>query len=153
MSAPDLNFENDDLDKFEEQLDAALDDTNIKGLNDMIGKAAAFLDDDDRYNASVNPTHISNATSTICRAARRLMLAALPEMPVVENIGNRGTGDVPFGDITFTDGVRVGYGRFDHVFRVFEMETFGAPTATPNHLKAAEAYIMNHYVEAHATTA
>lgn len=154
MTIIDLDFENDDLDEFEEQLMSCLEGATPRQLNDLIDRAAAFLDDEDRFNASTEYTHINNATSTICNAARRLRKAATgPQMPVVENIGNRGTHDIPFGDITFTDGVRVGYGRFDHVFRVFEMETFGAPPATKRHLKAAEAYIMNHYVEAHATTA
>ena len=77
-----IKFNTDDFDKFDKQIDAALDDMNVKGLHDIIGEAAAFLDDDDRYDGNVNPTHISNATATICRAARRLMLAALPSNPV-----------------------------------------------------------------------
>lgn len=154
MTIIDLDFENDDLDEFEEQLMSCLEGATPRQLNDFIDKAAAFLDDDDRYEGNVEPTHINNATSTICNAARLLRKAATaPQTPVVENIGNRGTNDTPFGAITFTDGVRVGYGRFDHVFQVFEMETFGAPPATKLHLKTAEAYIMNHYVEAHTTTA
>jgi hypothetical protein len=155
MFTIDLDFENDDLDQFEETLDAALANAKHqpKTLFELIGAATAFLDAEDRYEGNVDPTHINNATSTVCRAARLLMLAALPSLPVVESVGNRGTGAVPFGDVNFTDGVRVGYGRFDDRFLVFEMETFGAPKATRKHLKAAEAYIMNHYVEALPTTA
>jgi hypothetical protein len=78
MSALDLDFENDDLDQFEDQLALRLERANPKQLNDMIDQAAAFLDDDDRYSGSVEPTHINNATSTICRAARKLRMAALP---------------------------------------------------------------------------
>lgn len=147
-----IKFNTDDFDKFDKQIDAALDDMNVKGLHDIIGEAAAFLDDDDRYDGNVNPTHISNATATICRAARRLMLAALPSNPVVKNIGNRGTEGCPFGDITFTDGARVGYALMPDGFKVFEMETFGAPEATSSHVAAAEAYIMSHYIEASPTT-
>jgi hypothetical protein len=154
MFAIDLDFENDDLDQFEEQLTERLKGATPKQLNDLIDKAAAFLDEEDRYEGNVEPTHINNATSTICNAARLLRKAATgPQMPVVNGVGNRGTNEVPFGDVNFTDGVRVGYGRFHDRFCVFEMETFGAPPATKLHLKTAEAYIMNHYVEALPTTA
>ena len=154
MSTIDLKFENDDPDQFDDQLEQCLEGATPSQLKDFIGNAAAFLDDDGRYEGNVEPTHINNATSTICNAARLLHKAATePQMPVVDGVGNRGTNEVPFGDVNFTDGVRVGYGRFDDRFCVFEMETFGAPKATRKHLAAAEAYIMNHYVEALPTTA
>lgn len=146
MSVLDLNFANDDLDQFEDQLSVRLKQANPDQLYRMIGDAAAFLDDDDRYSGQVNPTHINNATSTICRAARLLRNAALPEAPIIHGLGNRGTEEFPFGDITFTDGTRVGYAKMadPYGFQVFRMETFGAPEVTGNHLKAAREWLSKH---------
>lgn len=152
MSAFDLDFKMDDLDKFEDHLKLRLGRATPQQTLHMIDQAAAFLDDEERYDANVNPTHINNAASTVCRAARVLLNFAR-KVPVVDGIGNRGTNEVPFGDITFTDGARVGYGLFDGRFLVFKMETFGAPKPSLAHIKAAESYIAEHYVEALPTTA
>lgn len=86
MATVRLNFQEDDVDQFEEQLEGALEEATPGDLRAMIGQAAKFLDADDRYNAAVEPTHINNATSTICTAARRLYQAATArQVPAAAN--------------------------------------------------------------------